>query len=236
MGYAVEAWKSRALFAVQFFVAVIVFTTVAYGLYRLTGVALSSVPASIISILAPALVAHVFQRQQEIAAAQRQRKIDAYSGFMSVIFSDIVSPIHKAREAGRQPKIESADITDKMYGISAQIGLWAGNDVLTQYSSLLDNLIKPGSPDPKRTIFDDLGDMILIFRKDLGYRRRKVTARDLYPLFGVPRDFTPKPTEPQGVEHKHGSGTDFNSLPALPATTRRPRSNRPRGRSRDRAT
>jgi hypothetical protein len=230
-----EIWKRIALSVVWFLVAVVVIAAFAFGLYRLANIAVSSIPATVISIFVTALVAFLFQRRQEIEAARRQRKIEAYSGFMSIIFSDIVSPIHKAREMGKQPKINSADITDKIHGISAQIGLWAGNDVLVQYSNLLNGFIKPGNTDPARTIFDVIGDMILIFRKDLGYPPRKLTARDLYPLFGVPRDYVPKPTEAQGVESGSDAGTEpVAQLSVPPAPIRRLSPSQPRRRSRRR--
>ena len=171
-----EAWKQRVMLVSQLFILVVVMWAFAYVVYRLVGLAVTDVPAAILGGAATIGATHFLQRQREIEAAQRQRKIDAYAGFLSVIFEDIIVPTHLGREAGKPPKIDSTAITKKIYKVSAQIGLWAGNEALLQYSDLLNDLVKPGRTDANGKIFDALGSVILVFRRDLGYQPRKLAA------------------------------------------------------------
>jgi hypothetical protein len=183
----VETWKQRAIVLARFLIAIIIIGPVAYGIYWLFSQVVGfGVPGAILAGSATIAATHVLQRQRDVEAAQRQRKIEAYTGFMRVIFIDVVSPFHREQSTGEPPSHDTAAITDKLLAVSAEIGLWAGNDVLKEYAAFMDNIIKTGSSNHKSSSFDDMGNMLLAFRKDLGYRNSKVTARHLYPLFGIP--------------------------------------------------
>jgi hypothetical protein len=210
---------------------------IAYGLYQGVRVAVSGIPAAILGGFATLAITHLLQRRREIEAAQRQRKIETYTAFLDIIFADVVVPIHQARERKKKPNIDSAAITGKILGLSANLGLWASDATLRSYCDFLDRLVRPGSSQVNRTMFDELGDIILIFRKDLGYRNGRLTARTVHPLFGVPRNVAILRTETQTAAPDASAETDSTPQPpsapsATPEPMRGPQRQRPRRRPR----
>ncbi|MBA3414644.1 MAG: hypothetical protein H0U10_05395 [Chloroflexia bacterium] len=195
---------------------------------------LGETPAAIVvSVLGTASV-WALERRKEVEAAQRQRKADAYHDFTDLLFVGILAPIAAARTKGEQFK-PSPEVEAKIAALSAKVVLAANLNVLKRYCNFLDETMTRDATAPSREMFDDLADLIRLFRQEMGYSDGKLSNADLYPLFGAPRNHILRLPETAAKKADAGVGPAV-AVATLPPSTgpedAPPRSTRPKHRSR----
>jgi hypothetical protein len=177
------------------FGAVVVTGLVAYAVFSLLPVRVPDAAAAILSAGFSVALASLFQRQREIEAAQRTRKITAYNSSADHIYDTVLTPLQLSLldrkttrvtlPSGKVHEIDSVKVTTGLMEVSKEVTMWGSDEIIKYYADYMGRVVAASDAGRELPVFDEYADLFMRLRRDVGYENAGIGRKEFHRLFGM---------------------------------------------------